>query len=627
MHADYVPLHLHTEYSLLDGAIRIDDLIAKALEYNLPAVAITDHGNLLGEIDFYRKVYKAGLKPIIGCEVYIAPKDHSRKSSANGASEKPFHLILLCKDLNGYKNLTRLVSKAYLVGFYYKPRIDKELLAQYSGGLIGLSSCLQGEIPSLLATGNINKAREAALSYQHILGAENFYLEIQANELPEQEEVNKRLIELSRDLHIGLVATNDCHYLKKEDAKAHEVLLCIQTGKTLNDNDRMKFAKDSFYFKSPQEMKEAFQDISEAIENTRKVAEKCNLDFKFDEFLLPKYEVRNDEDLNDYLQKLAKNGMKKKLNGKIPDNYMARLTNELKMIEKMGFSSYFLIVWDFINYAKGKDIPVGPGRGSAAGSLVAYSLDITDIDQIKYGLLFERFLNPERVSMPDIDVDFCMDRRSEVIDYVADRYGRDHVAQIITFGTMQARAVIRDVGRAMNIPYSEVDKVAKLVPFLAKITLKAALDMEPKLKEMYEIKPEIKELIDIAQKLEGISRHASTHAAGIVISPEPLTNFLPLYKAPNDEAIVTQFDMDAIKKLGLLKFDFLGLKTLTIIDKAEKIINNARKQENGKNFKPFSINDTPLNDRATFELLSGARTTGIFSFRAKAISERVPYSP
>lgn len=623
MHSDFVPLHLHTEYSLLDGAIRIDDLIARALEYNIPAVAITDHGNLFGAIDFYRKVSGVGLKPIVGCEVYIAPESRFDKGTAKSESEKAFHLIILCKDIDGYKNLTRLVSKAYLEGFYYKPRIDKDILEQHSGGLIGLSSCLKGEIPHYLASGMIDKAREAALEYRRIFGAENFYLEIQANELPEQEEINKQLIVLSNDLHIPVVATNDCHYLQKEDSKAHDVLLCIQTGKTLQDSDRMRFSKDSFYFKSPDEMKEAFKDIPQAITNTRKVAEKCNLDFKFDEFRLPKSIVPDGENDNDYLKKLTENGLNKKLDGKIPDNYRSRLMSELHMIEKMGFSSYFLIVWDFINYAKNRNIPVGPGRGSAAGSLVAFSLDITDIDPIKYGLLFERFLNPERVSMPDIDVDFCMDRRSEVIDYVTERYGKDHVAQIITFGTMQARAAIRDVGRAMSIPYAEVDKVAKLVPFMPKITLKTALEREPKLKELYDSDTEIRELIDVAQKLEGISRHASTHAAGIVISPEPLTDFLPLYKAPNDDAVVTQFDMGSIKKLGLLKFDFLGLKTLTIIDKADKIINESIQIEKGTDdgIKPFSIKDISLYDKRTFALLSAAKTAGIFQLESSGMKD------
>jgi DNA polymerase-3 subunit alpha len=620
MHSDYVPLHVHTEYSLLDGAIRIKDLIAKAEEHKLAAVALTDHGNLFGAISFYKKVSKAGLKPIIGCEVYIAPGSRRDKGSS-GASESAFHMILLCKNMDGYRNLTRMVSSAFIDGFYYKPRIDRDILEQHSGGLIGLSACLKGEIPHYLAAGMLDRARETALEYKRIFGADNFYLELQANELEEQEAVNKQLIELSRDLHIPLVATNDCHYLNKEDAKAHDALLCIQTGKTIQDANRMRFSKDSFYVKSPDEMKEAFKHVPEAVENTRKVAEKCNLDFTFGTFYLPKYELPEGEDDNHYVRKLSEEGLRKKLESDIPDNYRERLDFELEMIQKMGFSSYFLIVWDFINYAKSKDIPVGPGRGSAAGSLVAYGLDITDIDPIKYGLLFERFLNPERVSMPDIDVDFCMDRRGEVIDYVTNKYGKDHVAQIITFGTMQAKAAIRDVGRAMNIPYAEVDKVAKLVPLVPKITLKTAMDMEPKLKELYKSNPEITELIDVAQTLEGISRHASTHAAGVVISPEPLTDYLPLYKAPNDDAIVTQFDMDAIKDIGLLKFDFLGLKTLTIIDTAEKLINVSKHQQNGNDVKPFAISKIPLDDKATFELLCEGKTAGIFQLESSGMRE------
>lgn len=627
MHAEYVPLHLHTEYSLLDGGIKIDDLIAKAKEYNLAALAITDHGNMFGAIEFYKKVSKAGLKPIIGCEAYIAPKSRFDRGSSNEAAEPSFHLILLCKDMNGYKNLSRLMSKAYLEGFYYKPRIDKDILSQYSGGLIGLSSCLKGEIPRYLAAGQVDKARNAALEYRQILGADNFYLEIQSNELPEQDEVNRLLVELGRDLHIPLVATNDCHYLNRSDAKAHEVLLCIQTGKTMNDADRMRFSKDTFYFKSPQEMKDAFKDVPDAVVNSKMIAEKCNLDFTFNEFKLPRFTVPEGDKVNTYLQKLAESGLRKKLKGNIPDNYSERLESELAMIEQMGFSSYFLIVWDFISFAKSKDIPVGPGRGSAAGSLVAYGLDITDIDPIKYGLLFERFLNPERVSMPDIDVDFCMDRRSEVIDYVSARYGKDHVAQIITFGTMQARAAIRDVGRALNIPYSEVDKVAKLVPMVAKINLKTAIGMEPKLKELCHSRPDIKELIDIAQILEGLSRHASTHAAGIVISPEPLTEYLPLFKAPNEDAVTTQFDMNAIKDLGLLKFDFLGLKTLTIIDKAEKIINRSGEvsapgsQETTIGSGFFSIKNIPLDDAATYEILSAGKTAGIFQLESSGMRD------
>ncbi len=588
----------------------------------MPAVAITDHGNLFGAIEFYKKVSKAGMKPIIGCEVYVAPVSRFEKKSAERLHESSFHLILLCKDINGYKNLTRLVSKAYLEGFYYKPRIDKDLLSQYSGGLIGLSSCLKGEIPYYLASGMIDKAREAALSYKRILGADNFYLEVQANELPEQQEINRQLIELSRDLHIGLVATNDCHYLRKEDAKAHDVLLCIQTGKTLKDTNRMKFSSDTFYFKSPAEMKELFKDIPEAITNTKKIAERCNLDFKFGEFHLPKYDVPEDYDSYSYLGKLSEQGLEKKFNGKIPGNYKERLQNELQIIKVMGFSSYFLIVWDFIKYAKSKGIPVGPGRGSAAGSLVAYCLDITEIDPIRYGLLFERFLNPERISMPDIDVDFCMNRRPEVIEYVSQRYGKDYVAQIITFGTMQARAAIRDVGRAMDIPYSEVDRVAKLIPNVPNITLKDSLSIEQKLKELYDTNIAIKELIDVAQRLEGLSRHASTHAAGVVISPEPLTEFLPLYKAPNEVAVTTQLDMEAIETLGLLKFDFLGLKTLTVIDKTERIINQSiQNSKTRKTSTPFSINNISPDDQKTFKLLCSGKTTGIFQLESTGMRD------
>ncbi len=622
MHSGYVPLHLHTQHSLLDGAIQVKELIKMAIDYKLPAVAITDHGNLFGAIEFYKKVSKAGLKPIIGCEVYVAPGNRFEKKSKDNIGDASFHLILLCKDIYGYKNLTRLVSKAYLEGFYYKPRIDKDLLSQYSGGLIGLSSCLKGEIPYYLSAGLIDKAREAALSYKRILGADNFFLEIQTNEIPEQQKINTQLIELSRDLHIGLVATNDCHYLRREDAKAHDVLLCIQTGKTLKDTNRMKFSSDAFYFKSPAEMKEAFKDIPEAIENTKKIAERCNLDFKFGTFHLPKYKIPEGYDSNSYLKKLAEEGLNKKLGGNISENYKKRLQSELKTINAMGFSSYFLIVWDFIQYAKNQNIPVGPGRGSAAGSLVAYCLDITEIDPIRYDLLFERFLNPERISMPDIDVDFCMNRRPEVIEYVSERFGKDHVAQIVTFGTMQARAALRDVGRAMDIPYAEVDKVAKLIPNVVNISLKDALNIEPKLKEIYDTNPTIKELVDIAQKLEGLSRHVSTHAAGVVISPEPLTEFLPLYKAPNETAITTQFDMDAIEALGLLKFDFLGLKTLTIIDKTEKIINKSLQGSYTiKNPESFSIKNIPLDDKEVFKLLCTAKTTCIFQLESTGMKD------
>ncbi|GAB4542475.1 MAG: DNA polymerase III subunit alpha [Thermodesulfovibrionia bacterium] len=595
--------------------IRIDELIEKALHYKLPAVAITDHGNLFGAIEFYRRLSMSGIKPIIGCEVYVARNSRFEKGSQKNQQETPFHLILLCKDMDGYKNLLTLVSKAYIEGFYYKPRIDKDLLSQYCGGLICLSSCLKGEVPCYLSLGMIEKARESALWYKNTFGPDNFFLELQANELPEQEAVNRQLVELGRELHIGLVATNDSHYLNRGDARAHDSLLCIQTGKTIKDTDRMRFAKDTFYLKGPEEMWNAFKDIPEAIRNTRAISERCNLDIRFDRFRLPYYKVHDGEEISNYLRRLAIDGLKRKIK-KVTNEYSKRLETELNIIDKMGFSSYFLIVWDIIQYAKGRGIPVGPGRGSAAGSLVAYSLDITEIDPLRYGLLFERFLNPERVSMPDIDIDFCMDRRSEVIEYVSNKYGRDHVAQIITFGTMKARAAIRDVGRVMNIPYSDVDRIAKLVPPDPKITIKKALEIEPRLVDIINKRDDIRELIEIAERLEGISRHASTHAAGIVISPEPLTEMVPLYKAPNEDVITTQYDMEAIKKLGLLKFDFLGLKTLTVINKAEGLIN--AKHDKGM---PFSIKDIPLDDKETYSLLSSARTTGIFQLESSGMRE------
>ncbi len=571
-HSDYVPLHVHTEYSLLDGAIRIKELVEQAAAFRMPAVAITDHGNLFGAVEFYRYATKAGIKPIIGCEVYVAPGSRFEKRHAADAEEASFHLILLAKDNHGYRNLVSLVTKAYTEGFYYKPRIDMDLLGQYSGGLIGLTSCLKGEVPYYLQKGMIDRARDKALEYKHILGPENFYIELQDNNLPEQEEANRRLIELASELHIGLVATNDCHYMKKEDSRAHDILLCIQTGKTVKDTNRLYFSSDGFYFKSPEEMKNAFKDIPEAILNTRAIAERCNVEFKLGANMLPVYELENGQTPDALLEKLAIEGMFHRFESDPNTLYTERLRRELDIIKKMGYSSYFLIVWDFISYAKKKGISVGPGRGSAAGSLVSYCLGITDIDPVKYSLLFERFLNPERVSMPDIDVDFCKDRRAEVISYVAEKYGKDHVAQIITFGTMAAKAAIRDVGRALDFPYIEVDRIAKLVPPTLNITIEDTLKVEPQFKSLYDSNPRIKELINIAMRLEGLCRHASTHAAGVVISPTPLTDYTPLYKNPSDGSIMTQFDMGSIEKIGLLKFDFLGLKTLTIIDNALKYI-------------------------------------------------------
>lgn len=615
-HSDFVPLHLHTEYSLLDGAIKINELVEQASAYKMPAVAITDHGNLFGVIEFYKKAIKKGIKPIIGCEVYVAPNsrfDRSKTNIDNGLSEEAaFHLILLAKDSNGYKNLTSLVSKAYLEGFYYKPRIDKEILEQYSGGLIGLTACLKGEVPYYLQYGQMERAREAALQYKHILGPENFFFEIQHNGMSEQEETNKKLIELSKELHIPLVATNDCHYLKKEDARAHDILLCIQTGKTVKDEKRMRMSTNEFYFKSPDEMKQAFYETPEAILNTRMIAERCNLDFVLGKSLLPKYELPNGVSPDSYLEDLAINGLKAKFKDKPPQNYLERLKMELQMIRKMGYSSYFLIVWDFISYARKNGIPVGPGRGSAAGSLVAYCLDITEIDPIKYNLLFERFLNPERISMPDIDVDFCKDRRPEVINYVSEKYGSDHVAQIITFGTMAAKAAIRDVGRVMDIPYANVDKIAKLVPG-HNISIDDSLKLEPQLKELYDSNPTVKELLDIAKRLEGLSRHASTHAAGVVIAPKPLTDFMPLYKNPSEQTITTQFDMGSAESIGLLKFDFLGLKTLTVLKKTVDYI----KQQG----KKIVLSEIPIEDEETYKLLSSGETTGIFQLESAGMRD------
>ncbi len=612
-HSDYVPLHLHTEYSLLDGAIRIKELVEQATAYKMPAVAITDHGNLFGAIDFYRKTTKAGIKPIIGCEVYVAPRTRFEKRHATETEEATYHLILLSKDNSGYRNLVSLVTKAYTEGFYYKPRIDKDLLGEYGKGLIGLTSCLKGEVPYYLQRGMIDKAREKALEYKHILGPENFYIEVQNNNLSEQEEVNRRLIELARELQIGVVATNDCHYMRREDAKAHDILLCIQTGKTVRDKDRLHLNSDGFYFKSPEEMKNAFREIPEAILNTRAIAERCNVEFTLGANLLPVYKIENGQTPEAMLEKLAFEGLNNKFG---PDQqliYRERLKKELDIIKKMRYSSYFLIVWDFISYAKKQGIPVGPGRGSAAGSLVSYCLGITDINPVQFNLLFERFLNPERVSMPDIDVDFCKDRRSEVIAYVAEKYGKDHVAQIITFGTMAAKAAIRDVGRALDFPYGEVDKIAKLVPNTLNITIEDTLKAEPQLKHLYDTNPRIKELINTAIRLEGLSRHASTHAAGVVISPTPLIDYTPLYKNPTDGSIMTQFDMGSIEKIGLLKFDFLGLKTLTIIEKTIQYI-----RDNGID---ISLKDISLEDKKTYELLSSGNTVGIFQLESAGMRD------
>ncbi len=626
-HSDYVPLHLHTEYSLLDGAIKIDELVRAAVNYRLPALAITDHGNIFGAIEFYQKVSKAGIKPIIGCEVYVAPESRFKKargvsvakasSEDTGRQDNAYHLILLARDISGYRNLMRLISLAHLEGFYYKPRIDNELLEQYSGGLIALSSCMKGEIPSLLLKGDVDSARRRALFYKNLFGPENFYLELQANGIPEQQELNKKLYELAEEIHLGVVATNDCHYLRREDAKAHEILLCIQTNKTIKDNDRMRFQTDEFYFKSPEEMREEFAHLPEAISNTVVIAERCNLTLEIGKVLLPEFITPDGSQPEEFLERIAVDGLKRRFsNAQVPEAYRLRLKEELNMIRKMGYSSYFLIVWDFIRFARERGIPVGPGRGSAAGSLVAWALRITEIDPIRYNLLFERFLNPERVSMPDIDVDFCRDRREEVIQYVQQKYGADQVAQIITFGTMAARAVVRDVGRVLGMPYQEVDRIAKLIPVSVtkEINLNKAIEITPPLKEAYENNPQIRELLDIAKRLEGLARHASVHAAGVVIAPAPLTEYTALYKgSKGDETITTQFDLESIEKIGLLKFDFLGLDTLTIINSTIRYI---RERE-----RDFDINNIPLDDRQTYKLLSSGKTAGVFQLESSGMRE------
>jgi len=620
--ANFVHLHLHTQYSLLDGAIRLGDLVKKAKGYEMPAVAITDHGSMFGAIEFYTKCKDKGIKPIIGSEVYIAPGSRFSKESGNGhESTSSYHLILLCENLQGYKNLSWLVSAGYKEGFYYKPRIDKEILAQHSEGLIALSACLKGEVAYQCGRNRVEDAIATARWYSEIF-PDRYYIELQENTLPEQDLVNKRLLDLAAELSLPLVATNDCHYLNREDAKAHEVLLCIQTGKTMNDPNRMHFSAEEFYFKSPQEMAAAFHYAPEAIANTVRIAERCNLELDFKTYHFPQYIKPADKTLDDVLEEQSYEGLKERLvtvRAKYPDitpeqeqGYYERLRIELDCIKQMGFPGYFLIVADFINWAKDHGIPVGPGRGSAAGSLVAYSIRITDIDPIPYNLLFERFLNPERISMPDIDVDFCQDRREEVIQYVTEKYGRDKVCQIITFGTMAARGVLRDVGRALDMAYGDVDKIAKLVPEVLGITLDKALQQEPKLNELAAADRRVKELLDVALCLEGLARHASTHAAGVVVAPDVLEEFCPVYKDQKNGSITTQYSMKYVEKIGLVKFDFLGLKNLTVIHNAVKIIRAGKDPA-------FDITLLRDDDEESYRLLQSGNTTGVFQLESSGM--------
>ncbi len=615
--SDFVHLHLHTLYSLLDSSIRHDPLFQKTQKFGMSAVAMTDHGNLFGAIDFYSKAKNYGIKPIIGCEVYIAPEGRLDKSDKYGLRDASHHLILLAKNDTGYKNLLTLTTSGFLEGFYYKPRIDKEILSQHSEGLIALSSCNRGEIAHNIYKENLPRAKKMAAQYEEIMGKGNFYLEIQNHLEDWEQKIIKETISLGNDLSIPVVATNNCHYLEKSDSRAHEILLCLQTGKTISDKFRLKYENQEYYVKSPQEMAELFKDVPEALKNTLRIAEECNIEFDFTQTNLPEYPVPSGMTLESYLKKLAVEGLEKRLENVSSQKhpaYKERLEEELGIINRMGYPGYFLIVWDFLHYARNNEVPVGPGRGSAAGSLVAYSLNITDIDPLQYDLLFERFLNPERVSLPDIDIDLCMDRRAEVIQYVTEKYGGNrNVAQIITFGSMNAKGVIRDVGRVLDMPYGEVDKIAKLIPNKLGINLKTAFEEVKDFEKLKKENDTVKELLDIAVALEGLPRHCSTHAAGVVISSKQLTEFLPLYKGSADE-VVTQFPMNTVEKLGLLKMDFLGLKTLTVIDNAVKKIKETRKLD-------LNIGEIPLDDEKTYQLLSDARSIGIFQLESSGMRD------
>ena len=577
----------------------------------MPALAITDHGNLFAAINFYLACEKAGIKPIIGCELYVAPGDHKEKA-AHGIGEAAFHLVALAKNKTGYKNLMKLVSIGYLEGFYYRPRVDKKLLEQYGKGLIILSGCLKGELGHLLLSDEIEQAEELVTTYSGMMGKGNYYLELMSHGMEEQKKVNKALVKLSKKFDIPLVATNDAHYLERSDSEAHEVLLCVQTASKLDDPKHLKFSTDEFYFKSGAEMHKLFDEIPQSLSNTKLISEECNLELKFGENHLPKFNVPDNSDADVFLKKLCEQGLKeKKLEKEKPA--LERLRYELSTISSMGYASYFLTVWDFVQYARKMNIPVGPGRGSAAGSLVAYLLGITAIDPLKYNLLFERFLNPDRINLPDIDMDFCYERRNEVIKYVTDKYGAENVAQIITFGTMAARGVIRDVGRVLNIPYIEVDRIAKLVPQEPGMTLEKALEREPELRDLGEGDDRVSKLIRISLSLEGLARHASTHAAGVVISEKPLTEHVPLFKTSNGE-IVTQFAMSALEKIGLLKMDFLGLKTLTVIEETRGIVKRVKGKE-------INMDEIPLDDQKTFALLNKAETMGVFQLESSGMRD------
>jgi DNA polymerase III, alpha subunit len=609
----FTHLHVHSEYSLLDGMSKINKAPEYVKSLGMDSLAITDHGVMFGIIDFYKSCKKSGIKPIIGCEVYVAPrtrfdKDPDRDRNMN-------HLILLAENMIGYKNLTKLVSAAFTEGFYFKPRVDKELLREHSEGIICLSACLAGAIPRKILNGDYSGAKAEALELRDIFGKDNFYLEIQNHFLDDDKPATQGLVKLSEEIGAPLVATNDAHYIKRSDAKAHDVLLAIQTGSTVDDENRMRFANDEFYLKSESEMMELFPEHPEAIENSHKIAERCNVEFEFGEYHLPEFIPPEGMTNKDYLRKLCYDGLERRYGSEALQDgstYRDRLESELEVIEKMGYVEYFLIVWDFIHYAKSNDIPVGPGRGSAAGSIVAYSLAITEIEPIKYNLIFERFLNPERVSMPDIDVDFCIDRRQEVIDYVVQKYGKDKVSQIITFGTLKAKAAVRDVGRALNASYAEADSIAKAIPAELGMTISKALDINRDLRARYETEPLVKNILDMSMAVEGMPRHSSTHAAGIVISKMPLDEYVPLYMS--DKGLATQFNMTTIEELGLLKMDFLGLRNLTMINEAIQLI----KENHGVEID-FSKMD--YDDSAVYEMISKGNTQGIFQLESAGMTE------
>ena len=604
----FVHLHVHTEYSLLDGACHIKDLPKVVKDMGQTACAITDHGVMYGAVDFYRACKAEGVKPIIGCEVYVSPKGRSRFDKVHEFDAESRHLVLLCENEEGYRNLSYMVSMAWTEGFYIKPRVDLALLKEHSGGLIALSACLAGEIPRMLRNGEYENAKNYALQMQEIFGRDHFYLELQDHGIRDQALVNRSLLRIHQETEIPMVYTNDAHYLRKDDAEAHDVLLCIQTGKTLDDENRMRYEPRNFYLRSEAEMAELFDSYEGAIENTAKIAEMCNLEFTFGKYHLPEFQLPPGYDSFSYLKKLCDEGYRERYGD--DDQYRGQLKYEQDMIEKMGFTDYFLIVSDFVRYAKSVDIPVGPGRGSAAGSMVSYCLHITDIDPMKYSLYFERFLNPERVSMPDIDMDFGDTRRGEVVDYVRRKYGDDHVAQIVTFGTMAARGVIRDVGRVMGIPYAEVDQIAKQVPNTLHITLDDALRLSKPLSDLYGSDEQVKKLIDTARALEGMPRHASTHAAGVVITKRPVYEYVPLAK--NDESVVCQYVMTTLEELGLLKMDFLGLRNLTVLDDAVKMV-QARQPD-------FRLEDIPEDDQETFEMISAGKTSGVFQMESSGMT-------